>query len=321
MKFLEGAWVIMLLVPIMVWGLVRLNKAYEAESHELKEDTKTAAQAPVMRNHSILVLVDELDAAAARAVQYARTLGGDDLRAVHFDLDAWKTDLLIEDWQKLGLSKFPLDIIECPDRRVPRAALELAHELTVDRRTEVSVLIPRREYTKRWHRMLHDHSSSPIAAALAEVPHCNVTFVPYVVGSRGANDVGHDEPSPKGGADNCHSNVGARSQHIDTGSLPGDRTRINELSNRERASVAGRVRSVRVQPWSGTPSLELTLADETGSITVVFFGRRALGGVRTGTVMSVNGVAGRHHGITAILNPEYSIISTPAMPGAPGEHH
>ena len=321
MKFLEGAWVIMLLVPIMVWGLVRLNKAYEAETHELREDTKTAAQAPTMRNHVVVVLVDDLDAAAARAVQYARTLGGDDLRAVHFDLDPWKTDQLIDDWQKLGLSKFPLDIIECPDRRVPRAALELAHELTGDRRTAVSVLIPRREYTKRWHGILHDHSSSPIAAALADLPYCNVTFVPYVVGSRAGNDAGLHEPPTSCAGANGNGHVGAPSQHIDAGSLPVDRTRINDLPTRERATVAGRVRSVRVQPWSGTPSLELTLADETGSITVVFFGRRALGGVRTGTVMSVNGVAGRHHGGTAILNPEYSILSSPSMPEVPGEHH
>ena len=135
MKFTEGAWVIMLLVPIMVYGLVRLNRAYEAESHELQKDAKAAAQAPVMRRHAVVVLVDELDAAAARAVQYARTLGGDDLRAVHFDLDGWKTEQLTDAWQKLGLSRFPLDIIECPDRRVPRAALEMAHDLISDRRT------------------------------------------------------------------------------------------------------------------------------------------------------------------------------------------
>lgn len=78
---------------------------------------------------------------------------------------------------------------------------------------------------------------------------------------------------------------------------------------------------MRVQPWSGNPGLELTLADETGAITVVFFGRRALGGVRTGTVMSVTGVAGHHHGMSAILNPAYTIISTPSMPEAVGEHH
>ncbi len=323
MKFREGAWVIMLLVPIMVFGLVRLNKAYEGEHVELQRDAKAAAQAPAMHRHAVVVLVDELDAAAARAVQYARTLGGDDVRAVHFDLDAWKTDLLTQAWQKLGLSKFPLDIIECPDRRVPRAALELAHELNGDRRTEVSFLIPRREYTKRWHRMLHDHSSSPIAAALADVPHCNVTFVPYMLGSGASSTSRFDDPtnSSTAAASTGSPSVGAASHHVDTIALPLDRTRIHELSERSRCTVAGRVRSVRVQAWSGTPSLECTLADETGSVTVVFFGRRTMGGVRTGTVMSVTGVAGRHHGMTAILNPEYTIISSPSAPEAPSEYH
>ena len=323
MKFTEGAWVIMLLVPIMVFGLVRLNKAYEGEHQELQRDARAAAQAPVMRRHAIVVLVDELDAAAARAVQYARSLGGDDLRAVHFDLDAWKTDQLIEAWQKLGLSKFPLDIIECPDRRVPRAALELAHELTGDRQTEVSVLIPRREYTKRWHGMLHDHSSSPIAAALADVRHCNVTFVPYVVGARNSDVTTFLDDSTGRQIDPAATalHLGAASQHVDADALPADRTRIAHMVGRSHSTVAGRVRSLRVHPWSGTPSLELTLADETGSITVVFFGRRSLGGVRTGTVMSVTGTAGRHHGMTAILNPAYTILSTPSLPEAPGEHH
>ena len=106
-----------------------------------------------------------------------------DLRAVHFDLDPWKTELLSDAWTRLGLSHFPLDIIECPDRRVPRAALDLAHELTLDRQTELTVLIPRREYMKRWHRMLHDRSSNPIAAALGNLPHCSVTIVPYHLGT------------------------------------------------------------------------------------------------------------------------------------------
>ena len=75
-----------------------------------------------------------------------------------------------------------------------------------------------------------------------------------------------------------------------------------------------------MQPWGGNPALECTLADETGSITVVFFGRRSIGGVRLGTIMSVNGVAGEHHGMRAILNPEYEIISTPSSPVKPDHH-
>ena len=320
MKFMEGAWVIMLLVPIMVYGLVRLNRAYTTEHQELKEDARAAAEAPVMRRHAVVVFVDELDAAAARAMQYARTLTSDDLRAVHFDLDPWKTDQLTDAWQELGLSKFPLDIIECPDRRVPRAALEMVSELLADRRTELTVLIPRREYDKRWHRLLHDRSSNPIAAALGNVPHCSVTIVPYHLGSARGATPSLDLPTDRVGS-NGKSQVGTALTQLDTGTLPSDRTPMQELSERTRTTVAGRVRSMRVQPWSGTPSLECTLADETGSITVVFFGRRSVGGVRTGTVMSVTGIAGRHHGILAILNPEYTIISSPPLPEAPGEHH
>jgi amino acid transporter len=330
MKFKEGAWVIILLVPIMVYGLMRLNRAYETETAELKADAKAASSAPIMRRHSVVVLVDELDAAAARAMQYARTLGANDLRAVHFDLDPWKTELLSEAWTRLGLSRFPLDIIECPDRRVPRAALELAHDLTLDHQTELTVLIPRREYTKRWHRMLHDRSSNPIAAALADLPHCSVTIVPYHLGSA-ASEAPTAQPqtttAPTAEAAETIAAVangiliGSASQHVDTGALPDDRVQIRQLEHRQRAMVAGRVRSLRVHPWSGTPSLEVQLADETGSITVVWFGRRQLAGVRPGTVMTVTGTPGRHHAMTAILNPEYEIISSPAAPEAPAEHH
>jgi hypothetical protein len=196
----------------------------------------------------------------------------------------------------------------------------MAAELVADGRTELTVLIPRREYTRRWHRMLHDRSSNPIAAAMSTLPHCSVTIVPYHLGTGRAVPV--DVGSPAGDSEtNGRSSSNFASHHFDVGKLPSDRTTIQRLSDRDRATVAGRVKSLRVQPWSGTPSLECTLADETGNITVVFFGRRAVGGVRVGTVMSVTGVAGRHHGMTAMLNPAYTIISSPPAPESPGEHH
>ena len=114
--------------------------------------------------------------------------------------------------------------------------------------------------------------------------------------------------------------TGPAATNVSVNDLPAQRTRIADLMFRQRSTVAGRVRAVRVQPWGGNPALECTLADETGSITVVFFGRREIGGVRLGTIMSITGVAGEHHGMRAILNPEYAIISTPSMPQAPDHH-
>ena len=319
-KFREGAWVIMLLVPVMVYGLVRLNRAYEAEDEELHEDAQSLAEAHTMRTHSVVVLVDDLDAATARAIQYARTLQPDDLRAVHFDLDLWKTDMLVKAWGDLGFTRFPLDIVECPDRRVPRAALELAAHTTADNDTELTILIPRHEYTKVWHRLLHDRSSNGIVAVLSNTPHCNVTIVPYHLGRGGpVVESGPAAPSPTPTAFKP-AKTGPAATNVASTDLPAGRTRIADLTSRQRSTVAGRVRAFRVQPWGGNLALECTLADETGSIAVVFFGRREIGGVRLGTIMSVTGVPGEHHGMRAILNPEYAIISTPTAPVRPDHH-
>jgi amino acid permease-like protein len=316
-KFREGAWMIILLVPIMVYGLVRLNRAYEAEGVELRDDAQALAEAHTMRTHAVVVLVDNLDAATARAIQYARTLTPDHLRAVHFDLDAWKTSQLVTAWGDLGFSRFPLDIVECPDRRMPRAALELASQTTGDHDTELTILIPRHEYTNAWHRLLHDRSSNAIVAALGDTPHCNVTIVPYHLGRGKAVAEPTLPAQPASTTTFKAARTGPAATNVSPTNLPTGRTPIADIASRQISTVAGRVRAIRVQPWGGNPALECTLADETASIAVVFLGRREIGGVRLGTIMSVTGVAGEHHGMRAILNPEYTIISTPAAPTKP----
>jgi hypothetical protein len=84
---------------------------------------------------------------------------------------------------------------------------------------------------------------------------------------------------------------------------------ISGVKWRENVRVAGRVKALRVQPWADqVASLELTLADETGGITVVFFGRRTLGGVNLGTHLVVEGMTSEHHRLLTILNPAYQLL-------------
>jgi amino acid transporter len=177
-----GAWVIIALVPVMVYGLTRLNKQYESEATELEGDAKAAAEAPILRRHVVLVLVDRLDRSTARAMQYARALTPDDLRAVHVAYDLDHAEQLAAEWRRLGLSRFPLELVDCPDRRVARAVLEVVAE-ALDGQTEVTVLIPRREYRRFWHRLLHDRTADAIASTVSRLPHANVTFVPYHLGA------------------------------------------------------------------------------------------------------------------------------------------
>jgi hypothetical protein len=174
-----GAWVILVIVPIMVYGLTRLNKQYEAEKDELEHDARAAAEAPIYRRHTVLLLIENLDRAAAQGIQYARSLHPDELRAVHIAIDLQAAEALVDEWLRLGLSRFPLEIVDCPDRRINRAVTEVVAEALADGRTEVSVLVPRRAYRRSWHRLLHDNTSESIAKAVAQLPHANVTFVPY----------------------------------------------------------------------------------------------------------------------------------------------
>jgi amino acid transporter len=182
-KFSGGAWFIMVLVPVMVILLVRLNHAYESEKEELETEAAMAASAPILRYHSVIVLVEKLDRSSARAIQYARTLTPDDLKAIHFATDDDKAALLADEWTRLGLSRIPLEIMECADRRITRGVLNAVAQAAAGGNTEVTVLIPRREYNRFWHRFLHDHTADAIGKALTDVPHANVTFVPYHLGS------------------------------------------------------------------------------------------------------------------------------------------
>jgi hypothetical protein len=309
MKFTTGAWVIIILVPILVALLVRLNRQYESEIEELAKDAPAAAEVPVLRRHVVLVFVEHLDLASARAIQYARTLLPDELRAVHFDLDPIRTEDLAMAWREMGLGRLSLDIVEVPDRRIAAAAADIVARELVAGDTEVTVLLPRREYTRRWHRLLHDRTADRLAEALSTLPHCNVTVVPYHLGtSAGARLL----PVSRTAA-NAASEVNAPAAptiglDAAAASLAPGQTAIASAEHRDRVTIAGRVQSIRVQPRSGVATLECTISDGTGTMTIVFLGRRELPGLHTGRRVVACGVVGEHHGRLAMLNPKIELL-------------
>ena len=145
-KFADGAWAILIILPVLVVVLLRLNRQYVREATHLEVDVPAAVTAPILHRHVVMVFVDRLDLASARAIQYARTLTPDELRAVHFVIDDEAARHLAEEWGRLGLHRVSLELVECPDRRLTRTAVEtVARELS-DGRTEVSVLLPDRKF-------------------------------------------------------------------------------------------------------------------------------------------------------------------------------
>jgi hypothetical protein len=87
-------------------------------------------------------------------------------------------------------------------------------------------------------------------------------------------------------------------------------TPISALQWRRHARIAGRVKTMRVQPWSGVSTLECVLIDNHGdAITLVFLGRRTIPGIRNGTLMTVEATVGKHRGMLAMINPLYELLS------------
>jgi amino acid transporter len=306
-KFWQGAWVVVVLGPLMFWGLIRLHRQYETEESELEVGAAQACAAPILRRHVVVVLVDRLDLATARAIQYARTLSPDDLRAVHFAMDPRESVKLEEDWRRLGLSRLPLDMVECPDRRLVRAALELAAEVVSDGETELTILLPRRGFAAGWGRLLHDRTADRIAAIVGELPHANATIVPFQL-ARGYRKEPFRRFIPRSAASPGHEHGSKAGGMRDSSGRPGT-TPIGEVQWRHRARVAGRVKSVRVQPRAGVPSLECTLVDETGGLLLIFQGRRQIPGIQPGVRLVAEGMVGERDRRLAILNPDYELLA------------
>ena len=181
-KFTGGAWFIMLLVPILVLLLMRLNKQYESEKEELEFGVERLNTMAVRRRHAVIVMIGGLDQSTTRALQYARAMAPDTLKAIHIAIDEPHAEELVDEWQRLDIDRIPLEVVACPNRRINRTALELAVGEVSNPSVELTVLIPRREYARFWHRLLHDRTSDSLARTLADIPHVNVTFVPYHMG-------------------------------------------------------------------------------------------------------------------------------------------
>jgi hypothetical protein len=187
--------------------------------------------------------------------------------------------------------------------------LELAAELA-DGETEVSMLLPRRSYGRAWRRILHDQTADRIIEVVSQLSHVNATIVPFLV-ARGTK-LGQILDSPTQPQDHREKGPAKTRGAYSTSPAVPDTISISDVEWRQRARIAGRVKTVRVQPWSGVSALECVLIDKSGeAITLVFMGRRSIAGIRTGCEMMAEGMVGKHHERLAMINPAYELLSLP----------
>ena len=181
-KFAQGAWMVMVAVPIGVAFLVNLNRTYERERSDLVVGFGDL-NAPARPRHRIVVLVERLDGSVSEALRYAKQISPFGLHSwvtcLHAASDSDVADALVRDWDTYDVP-VPLTVLACPDRDVPAAVVRWidSHEAPD---TEITVLIPQRAYARFWHRLVHDRTSTSLARALRRHRDVQVVVVPHHV--------------------------------------------------------------------------------------------------------------------------------------------
>jgi amino acid transporter len=414
-KFTEGAWLVVILFIIGVPALIRLNREYGMEAQVLERisDRPKPPQAPNYTRRTVFVFVDSFDLATIAALRYARSLRPTTLRAVHFVIDTAVADALREEWTRAGLDVV-LDFIDCPDRRIARAAAELASAEAQQPGVQVTVVLPRRSYSPLIGRLLHDRTADKIAAVVSRIPHAAATIVPFDVQSRlevlharhiaqaervagdkahlpglvkeadkedraaaaaapprdpdeaapgqgtGGRDGGSQDTAPVAG-NGAETGAGSGTPPADpsAGLLPSiaapsglrrvlrgrrrgadqpppalpvsdhpsyDRPApsagvnpIGSLARPGRATVEGRVRAVEIRPVERNSVLAVDVADSTGDLTALFYGRSHIPGVVCGAKVRFRGPVGLRPEGPVMINPAYELLSSSAPRGTLGE--
>jgi amino acid transporter len=183
-KFTEGAWLVVVVFPILVYGLVRLNRQYSAEASVLEMSRTDRPELAKYERLRVFVFVDSVDLAEVEALRYGKGLHADELLAVHFVVDGDHSAQLQERWQHFEHDT-QLRVIDCPDRNLGRVAQELVLQVKRDHpETKVTVLLPRRTYSAMLGRLLHDRTADKMARAVSRIPGATAIIVPYDVESR-----------------------------------------------------------------------------------------------------------------------------------------
>jgi len=311
-KFTQGAWFVLLVSPILVVLFLRLHNRYEEEELALKVNEEQERVTSISR-HDVTVLVDSVDIATVGTVRYARSLNPRSIHAVHFVLDDLKAEQIKKQWMSNhGVDDVPIEFIDCPDRRLPNAAVDYAIRATQKPDVELTLLLPRRAYRGFLGRLLHDQTAEAIARPISQLPRVVATIVPFDIDKiiSGHHQTQH---APEVVAEELKPVVPQRAQsnwlqstneisHYEEKVTP-----IGKISWRKRAHVTGRVTAIRPAAMDSAPTLEVEIWDETGGVTLQFLGRREIAGLEVGSVMIAEGMVGEQNGALTILNPSYEI--------------
>jgi amino acid transporter len=161
-KFTHGAWIVVLLIPLLVVGFRAIYRHYDTVADELSLE-HLVEEPPV--NNTVLVLVGDLHMGVVKALRYAQSLSPSP-KAVYVELDPSVTARLEERWSKGGCG-VPLVVLASPYRSMLRPLLDYIGRIRErDANSVVTIVIPEFVPRRWWQHLLHNQTALLVKGAL-----------------------------------------------------------------------------------------------------------------------------------------------------------
>jgi amino acid transporter len=175
-KFLEGAWIVVIVIPSLVATFVVIHRHYETVASQLSLED---APPPTPVEGTILVLVGDLHRGVVRALQYAQSLSPT-AKAVYVETDPERTHRLEQRWGKWGMG-VPLVVLNSPYRSVLGPLMDYIDQMQRQRGENhvVTIVLPEFIPAKWWQQLLHNQTALLIKGQLLFHKNVVVTDVPY----------------------------------------------------------------------------------------------------------------------------------------------
>lgn len=180
-KFADGAWLVVVLIPVLVFVMLFIRREYDAQEKELHVREELVVGGP-HREQRVVIPVNGINRAVVQAVNFGRTMSRD-VRAVFVTEDEEEGDRMRERWER-QVPGVPLVIVESPYRAVISPVLAYLDVLDQawppDKEAPITIVVLP-EYVARhwWDRLLYNQTSRRLKAALIGREHTVIADVPY----------------------------------------------------------------------------------------------------------------------------------------------
>ena len=175
-KFIHGAWIVVVVIPLLVVMFRAIHKHYVGVAKQLSTEGIERLH-PI--KHTVIVPISGIHRGVIGALQYAKSIAPEHVQAVYVDFDEEATAKLREKWERWGAG-VKLVVLPSPYRELTRPLLRYIARLGRKQENDmVTVVLPEFVPAKWWQHLLHNQSSLMLKGALLFKEGVIVVSVPY----------------------------------------------------------------------------------------------------------------------------------------------